>query len=167
MGVRNSCFDISCCVRCLLPVVRCFGCLLSGFSCSRRVDWWRRGGSRGDGGCGRRGKAQGKVRAGGGCTHFMHNHSLKAIEPRIPTTPDGARSVSTDQADLACTKREAPRGVRRVAGRDELHAPYLETTCEAEFHTLCVLPCPWDDSFKTGCTCFWYVRCQGRGCGPG
>ena len=36
------------------------------------------------------------------------------IDPRIPIIQyrDGARRVFTDQADIACTKREIPRGVR-------------------------------------------------------
>ncbi|CAN0231465.1 unnamed protein product [Laminaria digitata] len=53
---------------------------------------------------------------------FMHGRGRMTIDPRIPTMPgrstsgyrrpgrqrrDGARRVFTDQADIACTKREA------------------------------------------------------------
>ena len=34
---------------------------------------------------------------------------------RMAVRGDGARQVITDQTDIACTKREAPWGVRRVA----------------------------------------------------
>ena len=56
------------------------------------------------------------VAAGGGCTHVMHRRNRMIIDPRIPTMPGGgARRVFTDHADIVCTKREAPRGVGRVA----------------------------------------------------
>ena len=44
----------------------------------------------------------------GGCTQFVHGRSRTTIDPRIPTMPDGARRVFTNQADIACIKREAP-----------------------------------------------------------
>ena len=38
------------------------------------------------------------------------------MDPRIPTMPGRRRSFFfSDQADIACTKREAPSSVRRVA----------------------------------------------------
>ena len=42
------------------------------------------------------------------CTYFMHIHNLKTVDPPIPQYRDGARRIFTDQADIACTKREAP-----------------------------------------------------------
>ena len=62
----------------------------------------------------------------------MHGRSRMTIDPRIPDDEeearqegeeeedeeeecrDGARRVFTDQAGIACTKREAPCDVRRV-----------------------------------------------------
>ena len=38
------------------------------------------------------------------------------IDPRTPTMSEMEHvGLSPNQADIACTKREAPRGVRRVA----------------------------------------------------
>ena len=45
---------------------------------------------------------------GEGCIHVMHDRSRMTIDPRIPTCRDGVRGVCTDQADIACNKREAP-----------------------------------------------------------
>ena len=39
---------------------------------------------------------------------LMHGRSRMAIDPRIPTMPGGACRLFTDQADIGCTKREAP-----------------------------------------------------------
>ena len=52
---------------------------------------------------------------GAGCTHVMHGRSRMTIDPRIPTMPGRNTSGFTDQADIACTKREVPGGVGRVA----------------------------------------------------
>ena len=46
-------------------------------------------------------------RWGGSVLIVMHGRSRMAIDLRIPTMPDGARRVFTDQADIASTKREA------------------------------------------------------------
>ena len=51
----------------------------------------------------------------------------------------GASRVVTDQADIACTKREAPRGVWRVARRAS--CILLRATYEEGFGPLCVLSC--------------------------
>ena len=49
-----------------------------------------------------------KARAGGG-TRFVHGRSRKTIDPRVPTmTGRSMLGVFTDQADIACTKCEAP-----------------------------------------------------------
>ena len=42
--------------------------------------------------------------AGGGGTQFVHGRSRMIIDPRIRTMP--GRRVFTNQADIACTKRE-------------------------------------------------------------
>ena len=63
------------------------------------------GGNGGDGGRG--------VGGGGGCTQLVHGRSRMTIDSRMCW--DGERRVFTNQADIACTKREAPEGVRRVA----------------------------------------------------
>ena len=53
---------------------------------------------------------------GWGVLDIMHGCSRMTIDPRIPTMPGrGARRVFIDQADVACTRHEAPRGVWRVA----------------------------------------------------
>ena len=44
---------------------------------------------------------------GGGCTQFVHGRSRMTIDPRT-LCREGARRVFTNQADIACTKREAP-----------------------------------------------------------
>ena len=47
--------------------------------------------------------------AGTGCTQLVHGRSRMTTGPRIPLLcRDGARRVFIDQADIACTKREAP-----------------------------------------------------------
>ena len=45
----------------------------------------------------------------------MHGRSCMTIDPGVPTLPARSTSGFTDQADIACTKREAP--VRCSAGR--------------------------------------------------
>ena len=45
---------------------------------------------------------------GGGCTQFVHGRSPMTIGPRIPTMPGRSTSGFTNQADIACTKRQAP-----------------------------------------------------------
>ena len=55
--------------------------------------------------------------------------------------PDGARRVFTYQADVACTKREARWGVRRVAWGVNYVLP--RTVREADFSTLCILSSKW------------------------
>ena len=47
----------------------------------------------------------------------MRGRNRMTINPRIPTVQcrDGARRVFTNQADIACPKREAPLGVGQVA----------------------------------------------------
>ena len=74
----------------------------------------------------------------------MHGRSIYSrmtIDPRIPAQcRDGVRRVSTDQADIACTKREAPWGVRRVALRVSCILLILRTACEADLRM--------DDSFN-------------------
>ena len=46
---------------------------------------------------------------GGGGTQFVHGRSRMTIDPRIPVLcRDGARRLFTKQADIPCTKREAP-----------------------------------------------------------
>ena len=52
---------------------------------------------------------------------------------------DGPRWIFTDQADIACTKREAPGGVRRVARR--MSCILLRTTGGADSRASCVLSC--------------------------
>ena len=47
------------------------------------------------------------AREGGGA-QFVHQRSRMVIDPRIPTMPGGSSSSFTNQADIACTKREAP-----------------------------------------------------------
>ena len=39
---------------------------------------------------------------------FMHGLSRMTIDPRIPYLPGRSMSGFIDQADIACTKREAP-----------------------------------------------------------
>ena len=51
-------------------------------------------------------------REGEGCAHVMHDRCRMTIDPA--GCRDRARRVFTDQADIACTKREAPSGVWRV-----------------------------------------------------
>ena len=47
---------------------------------------------------------------------IMHGRSRMTIDPRIPAMPVSEHvGFITYQADIACTKREAPSGVRRVA----------------------------------------------------
>ena len=49
------------------------------------------------------------MRGRGGCTQFVHGRSRTGIDPCIPTIcREGARWVFTNQADITCTKREAP-----------------------------------------------------------
>ena len=62
---------------------------------------------------------------------------------RIFTTP-GRHRVHQAQADIARTKREAPRGVGRAARK--VSCILQRTTCEADFRTLCVLSCVWTSS---------------------
>ena len=89
-------------------------------------------------------------REGGGVIHFRHNRSHVTIDPRTPTMlilaplqcRDGARRVFTDQAGVACAKREAPCEARRVA----CMVGCIVTTCQADFGTLCLLSCISDDS---------------------
>ena len=48
---------------------------------------------------------------GAGCIHVMHGRSRMTIDPCIPTMFAGTEHVGfshTDQADIACTKGEAP-----------------------------------------------------------
>ena len=45
---------------------------------------------------------------------MMHGHSRMKNDTFLKYW-DRARRVFTDQADIACTKRETPRGVQRVA----------------------------------------------------
>ena len=54
-----------------------------------------------------------RERGGGRRIHFIRSGSLKTIDPRTPKMSGRrvARRVFTDQADIACTKREAPLGV--------------------------------------------------------
>ena len=47
-------------------------------------------------------------REGGGCTQCVHGRSRMAIDLRIPTMPGRSMSGCHNQADVACTKREAP-----------------------------------------------------------
>ena len=64
---------------------------------------------------------QGEYRSarGGGVLDLMHGRSHMSIDPLASLQYwDGARRVFTEQADVACTKREAPRGVGRVARRE-------------------------------------------------
>ena len=66
---------------------------------------------------------------------------LDITDPRIP---DGARRVFSDLADIAFVRvHQARSAVRCSASRikGELHPTLLRTTCEADFRTLCVLPC--------------------------
>ena len=52
----------------------------------------------------------------GGSTQFVHSRSRMTIDPRIPIMPGRSTSgFHQNKADIACTKREAPYGVRRVA----------------------------------------------------
>ena len=44
----------------------------------------------------------------GGVLIIMHGRNRMTIDPRVPTMRKGARRVFTDQADIACTEREAP-----------------------------------------------------------
>ena len=55
-----------------------------------------------------------------GCTNSMQNRSRMTLASR--RCRDGARRVFTDQADIACTKREAPWGVPASPMKGELHA---------------------------------------------
>ena len=70
----------------------------------------------------------------------MHDCSPghRTIQPQIPPVP-GRSTSGFHRADIACTKREAPSGVRRVACRVNNTLP--RTACEADFGTLCVLSC--------------------------
>ena len=43
----------------------------------------------------------------GGVLIVMHGRSRMTIDPRTPTTPGRSTSGFPDQADTACTKREA------------------------------------------------------------
>ena len=47
---------------------------------------------------------------GGGCIvlAIMHGCSLTTIDPRIPTISGRSTRGFTDEAGIACTKREAP-----------------------------------------------------------
>ena len=64
--------------------------------------------------CCRRNTSERAGVGGGVCARVMHG-SRMTIDPRIPLQcRDDACRVFTDQADIACTKRETPRGVRRV-----------------------------------------------------
>ena len=49
---------------------------------------------------------------GGGVLIVMNSRSLETIDPRTPMIEcrDGARQVFTDQADIACTKRDRGDG---------------------------------------------------------
>ena len=65
----------------------------------------------------------------------MHTHGLETIDPRIPPMPGRSTSgFHRDEANIACTKREAPRGFRRVARKGELH-PTISNAFAAEFRT--------------------------------
>ena len=44
----------------------------------------------------------------GGAAIVIHERSRMTVGPRVPTTLYGTRRVFTDQADIACTKREDP-----------------------------------------------------------
>ena len=55
-------------------------------------------------------EAEAEDEGGGGGTHFMHHRSLNTIDPRILQGRHRARRVLTDQADIACTQREAQGG---------------------------------------------------------
>ena len=50
-----------------------------------------------------------------GALIIMHSRGRMAMEPAPLLRRDGARRIFTDQADIACTEREAPLDVRRVA----------------------------------------------------
>ena len=63
------------------------------------------------------------------------------IDPRIPTMPGRSTSDFTHQADKACTKREAPSGVRRVARRVNCIVP--RTARNTDSGALCLLSCLW------------------------
>ena len=53
---------------------------------------------------------------------FMLVRGYRAIDPCFPSMPDGVRRAFADQADIACTEREAPRGIRRMSRvKGELH----------------------------------------------
>ena len=56
---------------------------------------------------------------GGGGTCFMHGRSRLTIDPRIPMYKSGTKhvgfSLPRQKIDIACNKRGAPWGVRRVA----------------------------------------------------
>ena len=41
----------------------------------------------------------------------VHSRILKTLDPHIPILPRRSTSSYTDQANAACTKREAPRKV--------------------------------------------------------
>ena len=75
----------------------------------------------------------------------------------MPGRSDGARRVFIDQADIACTEREAPLGVQGVTCRVICILP--RAACEADFGTLCVLSCLW----MTASTAF--ISFPGRGSG--
>ena len=59
----------------------------------------------------------------GGVLIVTHGRSRMTIALASLKCPDGERPVSTDQTHIACTKREALSGVRRVACvKGELHS---------------------------------------------
>ena len=86
-----------------------------------------------------RARARGGGKGGG--TQFVHNRSRMTIDPRIPTMPGRSTPGFTNQADIACAKREVPWGVRRVAWRVNCILP--RTARKMDFGTLCLLSCLW------------------------
>ena len=75
---------------------------------------------------------------GKGCAHLMHKPQSWDNWPSHPYNT-WAEHVGffTDQACIACTKREAPWGVWWVAWG--MSCIILWATCEADFRTLCAL----------------------------
>ena len=63
---------------------------------------------------------------GGGRTRYSRNgRSRMTINPHIPTVPGGSMSGSSNQLDIACTKRE-----RREVGQGRGGGQFLhETRC--------------------------------------
>ena len=75
------------------------------------------------------GRAREVARVGGGVLDrrdvldLMHGRSRMTLYPRISTTPVWSMSGLTDQADIACTKREAKRDVFSWGGGNKYVAP--------------------------------------------